>query len=217
MNLGQEINSLEFLEIQTSLPRHCRNRQNLNQTILSLIFLSAFFFCPSVGECQPIEWTITISAQRLDSYLNFTGSILTPVVKTSVYYNQSGQNIHYQDLYYSQGQPIGCRRYSALNVTPGTGGVIAVVKLSNNDQQQGCAVANAAIRTYLDLSIQKSSVRELTVAPDYFDNLIQGLGQCGFQPFEIVPDKPFKAKIVLEVVSNPSGRFQYLYYDDSSS
>ncbi len=190
------------------------HRRKVKQLSLSLSCLTSFFFCPAQVDCQATGWTMTVSAQRLDSYLNYSGSPLAPIVRTSIYYNQAGQSTHYEDIFYSQQQAIGCRQYHALPATPGTAGVIAITTLSNNDQQQGYAAANAALRTYLDLALQKSSVRLMTVAPEYFSNLIQALGQYGFQPLHIVPDQPFKAKVVLEVMSGQSGPVQYLFYDD---
>lgn len=195
------------------MQNRCRKKIYLS---VSLILLALFFSLPKDVNCQPTEWTITISVQTLNSYLNYSGSALAPIVKASVYYNQSGQSTHYEDIYYSQQQAIGCRQYHALPATQGTAGVISITNLSNNNQQQGYAAANAALRTYLDLYLQKSSVRTVTVMPEYFDNLLQSLVQCGFQPLVIVPDHPFKAKAVLEVTCGQNGPLQYLFYDDSS-
>jgi hypothetical protein len=191
------------------------HRKKLNQLNVSLLLFSTCFFYPSIVSSQPTDWTVTISTQRLDTYLGYVGSPLAPIIRTTIYCNQADQSIHYEDLYYSNGQAIGCRRFHSLGPTPGTAGVIAI-NLSSNDQPQSCAAANAAIRAYLDLYLQKSAVKKITISAASVDNLIQGLQQCGFQPFEIVPDKPFKAKIVLEVYSIETGRIQYLFYDDSN-
>lgn len=181
--------------------------------ILFMFIWGSFFIASPQADCQLSDWTIEMSVQRLDYFLNYQGSILSPVVQVLINYSQSGQNVQYERLYYSNNIAIGCRQYNSLNIQPGTAGTIIITNLSDNNPSQGIAAANASLRTYLDLYVLKAPLKNLITSPDFFDNLIQGLGNYGLQPFEIVPDKPYSATFVVEVNSNPEGRMQYLFYD----
>jgi len=180
---------------------------------LFIFILGSFFIASPQADCQLTEWNIQISIKRLDYFLNYQGSLLAPVIQVSISYSQFGQNVQYERLYYSNNIAIGCRQSHAFNIQPGTAGTITITNLSDNNPSLGIAAANASLRTYLDLYVLKAPLKNLTVSPDFFDNLLQGLGNYGLQPFEIVPDKPYSATFVMEVDSNPQGRVQYLFYD----
>jgi hypothetical protein len=186
------------------------SKRKANQPALLFICCALLFACPA-AMAGSNDWTVVVSAKRQDQFLNYPGSKLAPVIKTPVEYDQAGQHVYYEDLYYSQGQPIGLRQYHALDIQPGSAGVIRIKNLGQV-ADEGSAAANAAIRTYLDLFLHRTLVLYISVSKDAFDNLLQGMERYGFRRFEIQPEKPVFAVTVLRVVSDPPGRSENLLY-----
>ena len=182
-----------------------------NWSALTIILCCAFLFACPASEAGPNDWTVTVSAKRQNQFLNYPGSELTPVIMTPIQYDQAGKHVYYEDLYYSKCHPIGLRQYHALDIQPGSSGVIRITNLSQVDEE-GCAAANAVIRTYLDLFLARTLVMYISVPKDAFDNLLQGMERYGFRRFEIQPEKPVFAMTVLRVVSDPPGRAENLLY-----
>lgn len=187
------------------------SNQKAKLSALCLMASCAALLASPAAKAGHNDWTVTVSAKRQDQFLNYLGSELAPVIKTPIEYDQAGKHVYYQDLYYSHCHPIGLRQYHALDIQPGTSGVIRVKKLSSVSDE-GCAAANAVVRTYLDLFLSRILVLYISVPKDAFDNLLQGMEQYGFRRFEIQPEKPVFAVTVVRLVSDPPGRDENLLY-----
>jgi hypothetical protein len=165
--------------------------------------------------CRPVaaqthNWTIVVSPQRLDRFLNYPGSTLAPITKTLVEYYQSDKNVRYEDLFYSRCQPVGLRQYHSLDLIAGSSGIIRISNLGQSSED-GCAAANAAIRTFVDVFLTRAILLYIVVPKDSFDNLVEGMEHYGFcQPNTVGHPGTIVANITL--VSEPPGRTISMFY-----
>lgn len=166
----------------------------------------------------PGEWTVVIDTKLLDRCLRYPGSRLAPIIKASINFKQptreeTAQPTIYEDVYYSHCHVIGLRRHHALDIRPGTQGVIYVSGSSSNLRaEEACAAANALVRVFLDLYVKKAPLRFVIVSREFFDMLIAGLQRYGFRPAIVSADQPVIALVMLHIKSDPPGRTQDLLY-----
>jgi len=105
------------------------------------------------------------------------------------------------------------RRYKQLVIKPGTIGTIKV-KTSNSSykQEEINAAANATIRMYLDLYLNKMPLRSIVVPRDNFDLFIAEMQRHGFRNFTIVPGQFNQSLGALSIRTEPASRQQYMTY-----
>jgi hypothetical protein len=127
------------------------------------------------------DWQMTISASSLQQYLDYPGSSLHNVSDMKIAWAQPAGKASnpYEDLWYSESTPIGCKRWQALGITPGTGGVVRI--LNTNPAESG-AVANAVLRICLDLALTKCMLKYIVVPRPVFKDVVAALSHPGLAP-----------------------------------
>lgn len=184
-------------------------------TLLTLIALTVF--AQSCLADNP--WSMTITTQQLNNFLDYKGSLLQPVCKATIAYTQTyygvSRSATYKDLYYTNLQAIGSIEYEPLNITEGTQGQAYVQSASPTGMQQreAYAAANAVERVFLDLYSKKCPLLRVIVPRSSFDTLVNGFYANGFHQYpQIGSGQSVNATIVLLILSDPAGQSQRVMF-----
>jgi len=167
-----------------------RCRAYLKFGVLASIVLSSVFCFNGTHICRAqstaeddlwSDWQVTISASSLQQYLDYPGSSLHNVRGMKIAWAQpvGKASNSYEDLWYSDSTPVGCKRWQALGITPGTGGVVRIV---NANPEESGAVANAVLRICLDLALTKCMLKYIVVPRPVFKDVVAELSHPGLAP-----------------------------------
>ncbi len=186
----------------------------------STLAISVNLPCAGFGTLgRTYDFIISINTEKDPSLFEYPGSLIGPVVRTSVSYVKPNQDevppVRYEDLWYHNWQALGLRRYNTLDL--GNSAQVAV-EIKHREEAgssaQNAAAANAALRIVLDVFARKNSVACIIVP----DADIQEIGTCmataGFTMGpEPPPEQPVSCILMIPIITK-SGQFrQILYYD----
>jgi hypothetical protein len=161
------------------------------------------------------DWTITVKTTIDNAALNYPTSTLKPMSKLYTEYRLTPRLCpdglahpnHYEDLYYHEGKPIGCRLFNRLNIPQNYQGAIRIVP-SKDASESTAAIANAISRLCLDIGVRKAVLTVVFVPADIFSEVKNSLSQFGFYTTQGGP-------IPLFLFSDPYGQRANLYYRGS--
>lgn len=165
------------------------------------------------------DYVVNIQSSELNNFLKYDGSKLFPVTKLAISYKYAPRNQedkvaapqHYEDLWYSQAAPVGCRRYAPLNISPGSKGAIF---LSNTNSNNPFAAANAAIRIILDSNLLRSNCSVVIVPREMFEAVSSAFGTFGFYRVTVAPESRYPGIISLTLLSKPPGQARQFVFED---
>jgi hypothetical protein len=169
---------------------------------------------------QRYDWVITADTTPMKNFLGYPGSGLHPVSKIKVNYRltprfgrerASYDPVAYEELWYHECKPIGCRKMHQLGLDAGQQGVI-YFRPAKEVGDNHCAVANAIVRLILDACLKQAMVGGVFVPAEIFDQVKSDLGQFNFFPYEIQPDTGIRATMHIFLQSQPTGREASLFY-----
>jgi len=177
-------------------------------------------FSQSSSESSAIpDWMVSITTETLKGYLDYKGSLLSPLVKASVVYSQTFCGVTYSEpyesYYYAGFQPVGCIKHHSLDLIDGAWGTIELKSDGSSalSKEETHAAADLIDRVFLDLYLKRCKVRCVVVPFDAFENVMDGLCQYGFQ---LTPpegsSQPITAQTILSIVSNPPGLAERIMY-----
>lgn len=203
------------------------------QTYLPLSLVIVFLLGNS-AQAATADWVVTISTKVVEQCLNYPNSQLTPLVRSSIYFEQNVLETSdidremekrgaepdkpipqtlYEYLYSSHFRTVGMRRFKQMEIKPGTTGIIKVaVSNSSARQEEISAAASATVRIYLDLYLNKMPLRSIVVQKDVFDSFIQELQRHGFRSHTRIPGQMTQTTATLSIRSDPAGRQQSMNY-----
>lgn len=165
------------------------------------------------------DWVITADTTSMKDFLKYPGSGLHPVSKIKINYRltprfgreRSSETVSYEELWYHECKPIGCRKIHQLGLEAGEQGVI-YFRPAKDVSSNHCAVANAAVRLILDAGLRRAMVGGVYIPAEIFDQVKSDLGQFNFFPYEIQPDTGIHATMHIFLQSEPMGREASLFY-----
>jgi len=152
------------------------------------------------------DWQILLSFKKMERCLDYEGSRLNSLTKVTVEFSQPvGSPVQlYEHLYYAPRQIVGCKRkINVIGIKSGTAGILKIVALKPEETN---AAANAAMRVWLDVSLNDCMVKSLLVPDAYFQPIVEALCEQGFRK----DDPGETAGISLEVVSASGAKSQIL-------
>lgn len=163
------------------------------------------------------DWVMVIDATRLPDYLRYPGSKLWPITQVRVSYLNClnkipARPVLYEDFWYHDGQPIGCRRYSLMTIKPIDRRGTIFVKPGKDVSANTPAVANAIVRLTVDLNVRDVSAAAVIVPEDLHRQLVSDFGAFGFIKRAVQSG----AQVSIRLVSNPRVFDEYLYYKVSN-
>lgn len=130
------------------------------------------------------DWQVTLTTKRVNHYLNYPTSKIGSLVIVNVQYAQpvNSRKIpakQYENLYYSgdSEKTLGCKLLNELNITPGTAGTI---KVGSANPEDSFAIANAVLRLYLDVSLNRCMVKSVVVPGILVPGVTSAICRQGF-------------------------------------
>jgi hypothetical protein len=166
------------------------------------------------------DWVITADTTVMKKFLEFPGSGLNPLTRVKVNYrltprfgreHASYDPVAYEELWYHECKPIGCRKTHSLDINWGQQGILHF-RPGREIGNSHCAIANAIVRLMLDTGLRQAMVSGVYVPAEIFEQVKSDLGQFNFFPYEIQPETGIRATLHVFLLSQPSGREASLYY-----
>jgi hypothetical protein len=154
------------------------------------------------------DWQLTLTPKTYDHYLDYPTSSIHSMVKVSAGYLQPPNTVPtaYEDFYYTSDRVIGSKLKGELGITPGTAGIIKVVSANPNESY---AVANAVLRIYLDLFLNKCMLKYVLVPGASLTGIKTALCMQRFhpplQPGSAPLTSNIRGHISLQIVSDVDG------------
>jgi hypothetical protein len=160
----------------------------MNRLCLLLILLA----CSSMTVCakhsnmaseyleSQFDWGLYVDAQKLDHYLNYSGSRLHPLTHVEVYFRQfpKGTSALHEEFWYHEGKPLGLRRRTKLKVVDGTIGAVVIGALPNPDSVR--AAANVVLRIVTEARVNHVTVSTVIIPDDSYGEIAQELQRYNF-------------------------------------
>lgn len=169
---------------------------------------------------KKFDWIITADTMSMKNFLNYPTSGLHPVSKVKINYRLTSRfdrqrdsyaPVLYEELWYHDCRPIGCRKVNQLEIEAGQLGALHF-KEAKDIYANHCAVANVTARILLDAGLKQAMLSCVIVPAEIFDQVKSDLGQFNFFPYEIRPDTGIPATMNIYLTSQPKGREASLFY-----
>lgn len=216
------ISQLFNLELKRA---HLRAASLLVLCFASLLIQFAVSTRASADELEfpPIErritmgsnWLLSLNISTLDNMLNYPGSLIHPITQVRVilythdFRTQSwSKGQIYEDLWFSNGRPVGSRRYLRLQLPPGSYGNIYVVRTKDCSSQTK-ALDDTILRLFVDLVRLNSILSAVVLPQDICDNAASDLGIFNFYPANIIGAGKM---LMLHFQSTPMSYDKYFVY-----
>ncbi len=163
------------------------------------------------------DWVMVVEATRLHNYLRYPGSKLCPITQVRFSYLNCldkipARPVLYEDFWYHDGQPIGCRRYSLITIKQFDRRGTIFVKPGKDVSANTVAVANAIVRLSVDLNVHDVSAAAVIVPEEVHGQLVSDFSRFGFFKRSVQSG----AQVSIRLVSNPRVFDEYLYYKVSN-
>ncbi len=153
------------------------------------------------------DWVMTLSATEVPRFLQYKGSTLHPIISVKIAFKTRDPKTRlwsasslYEDLWYHDGQPIGCRRDRDLSNIDGLYGDVFVLE-SDVAEYETRALMNAVVRIMLDLSLRNAMITNLVIPADLYNQCTSDLGHFGF--YESQTGSARDTMVLLHVVATP--------------
>lgn len=139
---------------------------------------------------QRYDWVLYLELNTMKGYLNYPSSQLWPMVSVKVSYRVNprlaaagtpNKAVPYEELWYHEGRPIGCRRYTTLPIKKGWQGAVCISP-TPDAAVQSPALANSIVRLLLDVSLINNVLTVVLVPPQTTSLISNDLGRFKFFP-----------------------------------
>lgn len=195
----------------------------------SLILACAALNAPAADESDDDEQTpkdlydfvAILKTSRLDQLTNYRASRLKPLGQVAVSYKAHSRSnkdqvlasTPYEDLWYHDYTPIGCRRYRQM--PPECTGFGAIRVLPSNDAAEfPGAIANAVIRLLIDMNVHGCACQNVIIPRDIFGSVFSAFSHFGFYEVTSRPETVIPGRITLTLLSDPPGDSKRVYYHE---
>lgn len=160
-------------------------------------------------------WQIFLRAHVLKDYANYKGCSLAPITEVEITYRTrdrkewTWQTVRkYENLWFSGGKAIGCKRYEKIELPPLAIGNI-VMERSPETGEHLDEIASSIVRLVLDLHVGNLELDGAVIPDEYYDQLGTAMGHMRFYPKTIITDE---RGLLLRLFAFPTGRETYFYY-----
>jgi hypothetical protein len=172
------------------------------------------------------DFLAILKITKLKNYLNYKGSSLSPVGNISVTYDYHPINgsdtekqqrviAKYEDLWYHDYTPIGCRRFTDMPVQPAGFGCIRLLPTEDAAEFPG-ALANAAIRLLLDINLHGCACNTIIVPKEILGDVFSAFSHFGFYEVQSRVETGIPGHIIVQIDSDPPGQQKRVYYQDQN-
>jgi hypothetical protein len=161
------------------------------------------------------SWVLSLNTTTLDNLLNYPGSAIHPITQVRVFFytrdphsQNWGKGKLYEDLWFSSGKAIGCRRHINLPVQPGTYGTIYVAR-TKDCASQTKALDGTVVRLFVELYRSNSVITSVVWPAELCENASTDLGSFNFLQAAIISTGRI---LMLHFQSSPMGFDRYFTY-----
>lgn len=162
------------------------------------------------------EYIVYINARLQPQFLNYKDNSLKPMCEVRVTtkkrdYRNGGweERKDYENLWYGNGVPVGCRRFQRMPIRQ-QGGVVVIVEPTKDAPECTKAIANALVRVLLDIHVANGIFERAYIQRDLCEKLTSDLGVMKFYPVQILSTR--RTGALLHVVSQPAGFDTYYFF-----
>jgi hypothetical protein len=157
--------------------------------------------------------------KKMTDLSDYRGCTLAPMGKVAVACSARSRSnpkivlpiTNYEDIWYHDYTPVGLRRYRDFPYECSGFGVMRVLYTEDCEEFPN-AVANAAIRTLLDLNLHNGACDTVIIPRSIFSSVFTSFSRYGFYEVTTQPEHPIPGVIVLNLVSDPSGDYRRVYF-----
>ena len=168
---------------------------------------------------RAFDWTMPLTIQRLPNFLNYSGSKLHPIVRLRAGFHPNARgrfkpqvtSSTFEDLWYHEGDALGCRHDTNLQIEPGKLG--ALVIRSGMDNQDSPAIADALVRLTLELQILSTPVSAVMIPSYLYDSVSDQLARFNFRTNTTMD---VGCQLNIHLISYPVGKSAYYYFQKST-
>lgn len=196
----------------------------LASLILVLCGLTAASADDSEPEPEPTtlyDFVAILKISRLDRMTDYRGSRLKPLGLVAVSYKAHPRanrdltlaTTPYEDLWYHDYTPIGCRRYRQMPEECTGFGAIQVLSTSDAGNFPG-AIANAIIRLLIDMNVHGCACQNVIIPKDIFGSVYSSFSHFGFYEITSRPETVIPGRITLTLISDPPGETKRVYFHE---
>ena len=165
------------------------------------------------------DYTMPLTVQRLPHFLNYNGSKLHPVIKLTARFKPNArgqfkpqvQSSIFEDFWYHEGDALGCRHSTGLQVGPGKLG--AIVIRSGMDNQDSPAIADALVRLTMELQFLSAPVSAVMIPSYLYDSVSDQLARFNFRTNTTMD---VGIQLNIHLISYPNGKSAYYYFQKST-
>jgi hypothetical protein len=184
-----------------------------------VLLLIALFTCalPLGAQIKPsmkdpyiqreFEWSAFVHVSRVDNYLNYRGSTLSPITKVSVTYRDGTDKTKmYEEFFYHRGKVLGMHRRAPLLSADDSPGAIVL----GGDLSTDCrACINTLMRVIVDFQLKHRITTVVMVPEDDYADVMSELSDYGFYKRDSIPSDGPQFSFLLR--SNPYGQEDMVY------
>jgi hypothetical protein len=165
------------------------------------------------------EWILYIDASNLKDCVDYRGSTLNPMTNVHVVFRLIPKPFRptvdptphpYEDLWYHNGTPIGCRRHRQLGAGRNALGVI-VVRDSGEVAEHTAAIANAIARLMVELYENELPCTAVIVPISIYNQLGDDLANCRF--YKKAQPKDLYHQVHIHMLSNPRKLDNWFFFE----
>jgi hypothetical protein len=165
------------------------------------------------------EWVLYVDASSLKDCVDYRGSTLNPMTNVHVVFRLIQKPYRpkidpspqpYEDLWYHNGTPVGCRRHRQLAAGNNALGVI-VVRDSAEVAQHTEAIANAIARLMVELYENERPCTAVIVPLSIYNRLGDDLSQCRF--YKKAQPKDLYRQVHIHMLSNPRKLDNWFFFE----
>jgi hypothetical protein len=172
---------------------------------------------------RQFDWVFDCQLQVVDKYLNYPGSpakglvivrvTFEPALHTAAQNRPALAPLKYEELWYQNGQCVGCRRFNNLpSITNFQGAVYFRGSTGNSICDHTKEIANASVRLLTDAGLKQSIMQGVFVPWGSFGQISSDLSRSNFLPIEQI-SVTGKPHVSLHLIEYPRRNDQYFFYD----
>lgn len=185
-------------------------------SLTSVLFLTTL---PCFGSVRDYDHLFEVTTEEYKDFISYPSSGLQSVVKVSVSFQTWDERkpFDYEDYWYANQRPIGCRRHKTLS-WPGGKMVLIYVRHKNKNPSETeiDASANVIARLLVLISVKDEFLHHVVVPASSLESIAEALRQYHFiqGPLYVDGDKntPMYANHNIYLVSEPPGQQYNLMY-----
>lgn len=189
-------------------------RQRQLFKLLSVLLIIVGLANAQSASAEQRRWAINVTTSELKQQFVYKNTVINPVAKIDVDYGEELKvRRPFEAIYYYDGKPIGLERKGPF---AGIGrGDLVSVRVTHKERggaQESKAIANTILRLTLNATHNLNPIMSISVPRESFEQIIGELEKRNCLPTASDAEKVDGARLRFNIVSEPQGLSEHLYY-----